>query len=270
MLIFTTIGLLEIYSGIISGSVGLISDGGHTLSDAVVSAIVWMGLRVIGRAPDGKIHFDSYKAENFTTIISAFVMVVVGIFILLRSVAAFLEPIEITNPTIPLVVSGLASITFWTLGFYKLRVSKVEDTTSVKLDAYNTMKSGLSSLLAFVGILLSSFFLQTDALAGIAISAFIFLVAYLSVRESAMVLVDACECPSTTATITSAIGSIEGIKEVRAIHLRPSGGQVRGELKIRVGGKKTVKEANSLVEKTKTAVNDIVPDLVGLTVEVEA
>ena len=56
--LFMAIGIIEVLSGSFSGSVGLVSDGVHTLSDGLVSGIVWIGLRFARRGPDGKFPSD--------------------------------------------------------------------------------------------------------------------------------------------------------------------------------------------------------------------
>ena len=270
VVIFVVIGLAELFSGFISGSVALVADGAHTLSDALISTIVWLGLKVSGHAPDGKFHYGYYRVETFSAIISAFVMIGVGIFILLRSYLAFLEPTEIQTPLLPLVISGVASISFWIMGFYKYRIAKQERTEALQLDAYNTLKSGLSSLFAFVGVFLSSFFVQTDALAGIGISFFIFVVAYSSVRGSALVLMDACECNDLIEAITKTSERIEGVKRVLAVRLRHSGPYILGDLRIQVDGGITIKESGRIIKMIRSTLKDIILNIGHLTVEIES
>jgi cation diffusion facilitator family transporter len=270
VVIFVVIGLAELYSGFISGSVALLADGTHTLSDALISSIVWLGLKVSGRAPDGRFHYGYYRVETLAAIISAFVMIGVGIFILLRSYLAFLDPTEIQTPFVPLVIAGLASISFWTMGIYKYKIAKQEKTGALQLDAYNTMKSGLSSLFAFIGVFLSSSFVQTDALAGIGISFFIFVVAYTSVRGSALVLLDACECTDLIETIKITSERIKGVKRVLSVRLRHSGPYILGDLHIQVDGELTIKESDRIIRMIRSAVKELILNLGRLTVEVES
>ncbi len=269
VVVFIIIGVAEVFSGIFSGSAALFADGAHTLSDALISTIVWVGLKFSGRAPDGKFHYGYYKVETFSSIIAAFVMIIVGIAILIRSYLEFLNPVEIKTPAVPLVIAAVASVSLWAMGFYKLRIAKEEGTGALQLDAYNTLKSGLSSLLAFAGIFLSTYFIQTDALAGIGISFFIFIVAYTSIRSSALVLMDACDCTDVIETIRSTARRVEGVKNLHSVMLRHSGHYLLGEIHIQVDGAMTVQETNRIVKKVKSSIKDIIPNLGHLTVEVE-
>ena len=268
--LFMAIGIIEVLSGSFSGSVGLVSDGVHTLCDGLVSGIVWIGLRFARRGPDGKFHFGYYKVENLAALISAFAVAGIGVLILIRSYTAFFDPHLIEQSTLPLVVAGIASIIFWTLGLYKRKIAKLEKSKALLLDAYNTLKSGLSSLLAFIGVLLSSFFVQLDALAGIAISFFIFVVVFTSIRESAMVLVDACNCDITVDEIKKTVSAVVGVTKVKEAKLRPFGPNLLGQISVQVDGSISVQESDSIIKKVKKSVRNLVPAVSGITVEVES
>lgn len=268
--LFLAIGIIEILSGSFSGSVGLVSDGVHTLSDGLVSGIVWIGLRFARRGPDGKFHFGYYKVENLAALIAAFAMAAIGVLILIRSYNAFFEPHLIEQSTLPLVVAGIASIIFWVLGLYKRKIAKAEKSKSLLLDAYNTLKSGLSSLLAFLGVLFTSFFVQMDALAGIAISFFIFVVVVTSIRESAMVLVDACNCDITVDEIKKTVLAVDGVVKVREARLRPFGPNLLGQISVQVDGSISIQESDSIIKKVKKSVRNLIPAVSGITVEVES
>ena len=268
--LFMVIGIVEVLSGSFSGSVALVSDGVHTLSDGLVSGIVWIGLRFARRGPDGKFHFGYYKVENLAALVAAFAMAAIGVLILVRSYTAFFDPQPIEQSTLPLVVAAIASISFWILGLYKRKIAKAEKSKSLLLDAYNTLKSGLSSLMAFFAVLLSSFFVQIDALAGIAISFFIFVVVVTSIRESAMVLVDACNCDITVDEIKKTVSAVDGVKEVREARLRPYGPNLLGQISVQVDGSLSVRDSDSIVKKVKKSVRDLIPAVSGITVEVES
>ncbi|MCJ7759610.1 cation transporter, partial [Candidatus Bathyarchaeota archaeon] len=54
--ILVLVGIVEVSVGVFSSSLALIADGVQSFGDAVVSLIVWIGLRLSGKAPDGKFH----------------------------------------------------------------------------------------------------------------------------------------------------------------------------------------------------------------------
>jgi divalent metal cation (Fe/Co/Zn/Cd) transporter len=73
-----SIGIVELLIGQISGSVVATADGIDSLSDAMISFIVFMGLVIADRPADKKFHFGYYKVESFAALIAAIGMIVIG------------------------------------------------------------------------------------------------------------------------------------------------------------------------------------------------
>ena len=60
-----SIGIAELIVGYMSGSVVATADGIDSVSDAMISFIVLLGLRFAQRPPDKKFHFGYHKVETF-------------------------------------------------------------------------------------------------------------------------------------------------------------------------------------------------------------
>ena len=73
------IGIVEIITGILSGSVVATADGLDSISDAAISFIVLLGLRIAHRPADKKFHFGYHKVESFTALIASIGMIVIGL-----------------------------------------------------------------------------------------------------------------------------------------------------------------------------------------------
>ncbi|MGB7956283.1 MAG: cation transporter, partial [Candidatus Nitrosopolaris sp.] len=104
------IGIVELLIGQISGSVVATADGLDSLSDAMISFIVFMGLVIAGRPADKKFHFGYYKVESFAALIAAIGMIVVGSIILYQSSASLLlqHKHEIHQPILTMIVLAAA------------------------------------------------------------------------------------------------------------------------------------------------------------------
>ena len=66
------IGIVEIIMGQVSGSVVATADGIDSLSDAMISFIVLIGLRIAHRPADRKFPFGYHKVESFAALIAAY------------------------------------------------------------------------------------------------------------------------------------------------------------------------------------------------------
>ena len=241
-------GFAEVFMGIFTLSVALIADGIQSFADAVVSLIVWIGLRISRRAPDGKFHFGYYRVETFSSIIAAFFMATLGGIVLYESYLEFLNPTEIANAELALIVALLATAVSSGLLFYKTRAAKRYASLALKTDASNSIKDVLTSITAFIGIALSRYFniVQADAIAGIVISFFVFTMVYAIIKEASLVLMDACQCPEILTDIENIARSIKHVKQVHSLRMRKLGPYLIGDIHVVVDADLTVRDSGKI------------------------
>jgi len=269
--ILVAVGIFEAIVGLLSGSVGLAADGAHSFADAAVSLIVWLGIRLSRKAPDGKFHFGYYRVETFSSIIAALFMVSLGIIILYESYQILLFAREIINAELAMVTALIATTIALSLAFYKLREAKKIDSLALRTDALNSVKDVLTSVTAFFGIAFSYYFriIQTDSIAGIIIALFIFTVSYVTIKEASLVLMDACSCPEIVADIENIAKSIQHVKRVQNIRLRKLGPYVVGDMHVEVDGNMTVNEADRLTTEIEEKIKQEFDEVVEFKVRIE-
>ena len=100
------VGSAEVFVGMsYSESIAIIADGIESFAGAIVFLIVWIGLRISVRAPDGKFHFGYYRFETLGSLIAAFFMASFGGFLVYESYLLWLEPRRVTNIETALIVT---------------------------------------------------------------------------------------------------------------------------------------------------------------------
>ena len=258
------VGITEVFMGIFTLSVALIADGIQSFADAGVSLIVWIGLRISKRAPDGKFHFGYYRVETFSSIIAALFMATLGVVVLYESYQEFIKPTVIANAELALVVAFLAAAVSLVLLIYKRRAAKKYNSLALKTDANNSIKDVLTSITAFIGIALSRYFniIQTDAVAGIIISLFVFTMVYAIMKEASLVLMDACQCPEILADIENIARSVKQVKQVHSLRMRKIGPYLIGDLHVVVDADLTVRDSGKIAyeieERVKKEFNEVI------------
>ena len=168
-----------------------------------VSLIVWIGLRISRKKPDKRFHFGYHRVETLSSIVAALFMATIGGITLYESYRELLSPTAVANPELALVVALAATLVSSLLLIYKRKAANRYGSLALKTDASNSIKDVLTSITAFVGIALSSYFNipQTDAIAGIIISLFVFTMVYPILKEASLVLLDSFHSPETIAAI---------------------------------------------------------------------
>ncbi len=266
------LGIFQIILGeSISHSVSLIGNGFDCIGDGFVSGIVWVGLRFFRKPADQRFHFGYYKLENLASIAATIVMFLLAGYIILRSYNQLINPEEVQLPFIGAIVAFIAGLIAIGLGVYKIIKSKTSHMSSVKLDAFNTIKDGTTSFLTVVALLLSSFgYTIADSIIGFVIAGLIVTIGFAAIKEAGYMLVDACDgdCLMYSVLIKTYAERVKGVRSAQVVRLRRTGPVIQGELEIMVPGEMTVSELNQIQSEIIKISTDKISELERLTITV--
>jgi len=207
--------------------------------------------------------------ENLASGIAAFVMIGLAIYIVFRSYNQLINPQPINTPIIGAVVAFISAMIAIILGTYKYIRGKKSKMSSVKLEAFNTIKDGTASGLAVVAlILVSNGFLIADAIVGFIIAGIIVTIGFAAIKESSYVLIDACDkvCIDRSYMIKKIAEEVENVESAHLIRLRKSGPIYQGELEIKVSSDLTIKDFNEIKNKVINKVQSVFPEVERLTI----
>jgi len=262
-----SIGIVELLIGQISGSVVATADGIDSLSDTMISFIVFMGLVIAGRPADKKFHFGYYKVESFAALIAAIGMIVMGSIILYQSSSSLLlqHRHEIHQPILTMIVLAAASVISLYRAIQMRNIANRHNLLSLRTDAKNSIKDGSASVIAFLSLLLATQFgfSQMDSIGGIIIAGYIFSVAYVSLKQSSLILVDSWQNPNVTdmlrQTIEDKFKKKDQVK-VRSILLRPAGMMlVFAAIDIEVDGNKRLADVELMTSEIEMTIRSKIP-----------
>ena len=259
------IGIVEIITGYLSGSVVATADGIDSVSDAMISFIVLLGLRIAHRPPDKKFHFGYHKVESFAALLAAIGMVVIGIIIFYNSYQSLLHPHEIKQPFLVMIVLAGASALSLHRAFQMRKIANKYNLLSLKTDARNSIKDGSASVIGFFSILVATQFgfVQMDAIGGMIIACYIFSVSYISLKRSSLILVDSWQNPELTDMIKKIISEqfSDEMLNVQNVLLRSSGMVDQAEIHIEFSGEEQLSDIDMLSLRIQMAIRSKIPSL---------
>jgi cation diffusion facilitator family transporter len=261
------LGIVEILFSIVTLSVALLADGIDSLGDAGVTFFVWTGLRFVRRRPSRRFQYGYYKVESFTAFVTGIVLIPVSAYIIYRSYRALLSPESLRLPILALLVLILAGLGSLYRAVQMNRVANKYNILSLKLDAKNSIKDTTSSFVAFASVLLSSIGVHyADAIGGMLVAVYILTVAYVTIRESSLVLLDEFHEPELSKEIESLIRSHEQVMGIRDLRLRHAGPFIVGSLEIEVDGNIALSRAHEVATRLETKVMSTIKGIRRLTV----
>ena len=257
-------GLAELLLAVVTGSVGLLGDAIHNLSDVSTSAVVFLGFRLSRRPATERYPYGLERAEDLAG---------VGIAVVIWASAAFAgyESIRklIAHGTTAHVGAGIAGAVIGIAGNlivarYKLVVGRRIGSATLVADARHSWLDALSSAGALAGLIAVAFGQPWgDPVAGLAITAVICHVGYQVTADVVHRLADGVD-PSVITTAESAAGSVPGVLHAHA-RARWAGRTLRVEIEGWVDPELPAREADAIGRQVADAIAQQLPEAGSLT-----
>src|SRR5665647_577003 len=104
-----SITAVEIIGGILSGSLALLSDAIHNLSDTIAIALSYFANKIAGKPKDAKRTYGYKRAEILAAFINASVLIALSLLLIIEAIKRFNSPEEI-NGTLMIVVASIGLV----------------------------------------------------------------------------------------------------------------------------------------------------------------
>ncbi|HEX6448166.1 MAG TPA: cation diffusion facilitator family transporter [Trebonia sp.] len=238
-------GLAELLLALLTGSVGLLGDAIHNLSDVSTSAVVFLGFRLSRRPPTEKYPYGLERAEDLAG---------VGIAVVIWASAAFAgyESIRklVEHGHTSFVGAGIAGAVLGIVGNqavarYKMVVGKRIGSATLIADARHSWLDALSSAGALAGLVAVALGQSWgDPVAGLAVTIFICHVGYEVTADVMHRLADGVD-PDVITRAEAAAGSVSGVIHAHA-RARWTGRTLRVEIEGWVDPDLTARDADAL------------------------
>jgi cation diffusion facilitator family transporter len=150
----TTLIILKVFAGVLSGSVSIISEAIHSGMDLLASIIAFFAVRMSSQPADKMHPYGHGKIENISGVIEGLLIFAAAILIIKEAIYKIQNPTEIGQLGIAIVVmiiSALANV-FVSRQLYK--VAKEEDSVALEADALHLKTDVYTSLGVGFGLLL--------------------------------------------------------------------------------------------------------------------
>jgi len=100
--------LVEVAGGLIAGSLALLADAAHMLTDAASLALAWAAFRISRRPHDRKRSFGYYRFEVIAAFINGLALLALVVWIVWEAIARLADPVPVMGlPMLAVAVVGL-------------------------------------------------------------------------------------------------------------------------------------------------------------------
>jgi len=175
---------LKYWAGILSGSLALIADAWHTLSDSASSVIVIGSVKLSSRKADDRHPFGHGRYQQIASLFIAFLLGIIAWEFLSGSVVKFRQHESTTFGTLAIVVTALSVLVKEGMAQYAYWAYRKTGMETLRADGWHHRSDALSSAVVLVGILFGNRFWWIDPVLGFLISLMLFYAVFEIVRNS--------------------------------------------------------------------------------------
>jgi cobalt-zinc-cadmium efflux system protein len=214
------VGLLvaEVAVGILAGSLALLADAGHMLTDAAALAVALVAAAVAQRPPGGSWTFGFRRVEILAALANGITLALVGIWIVFAAVRRLISPTDVHGG---LVVALAGAGILVNLAAAALLAGPSRKSLNVR----GAFLHVATDVAAFAGtavagaLILVTGWDRFDPLASLAVAVLIFWSSAVLLRESSRILLDVSPGEMPPENVAEAMLAVADVVEVHDLHV---------------------------------------------------
>ena len=257
-------GLIELFIAVLSGSVALLGDALHNLSDVSTSALVFVGFRASRRAATERYPYGYERAEDLAGIGVALVIWASAVVAGVESVVKLVRHGATYHVGWGIAAAAVGIIGNQLVARYKLAVGRRIQSATMVADAKHSWLDAMSSagaMLGLIGVALG--WRWADAVAGIVVTGFICHVGWRVSADIAHRLLDGVD-PTLVSTAEAVAARTPGISHAHA-RARWTGRTLRVEVEGFLPRDTTLAEADRIGRAVAAALTPQIPEMRSFT-----
>ena len=210
--------VVEAVGGLLTGSLALVADAAHMLTDAGGLAMALIAIHFAERPPTRQKTFGYVRLEILSALLNAVVLLLLTIFILYEAVGRLIDPPPVmAGPMLAVALVGLGV----NLASMKLLAAGSSESLNVKGAYFEVMSDMLGSLGVIVAALVVMFtgWRLADPIIGAGIGLFIVPRTWGLLRQAVHILMEGTPPEIDVGLLEASIREIPGVRAVHDLHV---------------------------------------------------
>lgn len=268
MLAAAAMTILKLAAGLVSGSLGVLSDAAHSALDLAGAALTFFSVRVSDKPADEDHPYGHGKIENISSLAEAGLMVVSCAWIIWEALSRIVNrSVQLHHSLWPvLVLLSSIAVDYWRSR--QLRsVARRTGSPALAMDAFHFASDIWSTLAVLAGLAISWLGLRfdirwlryADPAAAIVVSVMILRITLSLTRETIGVLMDQISADVRRRVITE-VEQIPGVLAVEQVRIRRAGAAHFADLTLALPRHFTFEHTGEMVRAATEAVHRTLPE----------
>ena len=262
--------VVKIVIGLLSGSLALLADGLHSLSDITTDAVVLLGFHLSSKKPDQCHPYGHGRAETFSAGLVALILIGAGGAMIYYAAIAIAKN-EITSPRLGVLIAAIFSIAAkeW---LYRVTQKAAIQSHSPALyaNAWHHRSDAFSSIAVVIGFIsLELGFGHGDQIAAVAVGLMITFVGVHIIGDCLRELTESAIDTEIIEHIKQIINSDSSIRQWHKLRTRMVGREVFLDLHILVNPELNIAAAHEISESLENTLDQEISHPVNITIHIE-
>ncbi len=244
---------MKLIVGVSVGSVSMIADAWHTLSDTLTSLIVILGFWFSSQPEDKEHPFGHGRAEPIAGIIIGVLMGLVGFRFISESVVNLRGHAAAVFDSRSIIVFAVSVLLKEAMAQFAIRAGKKVNSSSLIADGWHHRSDAIASAIIVVGAFFSHKIWWIDSVLGIIVSLFILFFTYEVIRHAANQLLGEAASDSEIKELNSLL-SETGATNIHHVHIHRYGDHVEMTLHVELPKDTLLEDAHATGTKIEALI----------------
>jgi cobalt-zinc-cadmium efflux system protein len=218
LLLLTGYTVVEVIGGLLTGSLALLADAGHMLSDVMSIGLALFAIWLAQRPPTFARSFGYQRAEILVALLNGATLVAIAIWIFVEAYQRFSDPPDVLGgwmlavAAVGLLVNVLAAVILW---------RRQSDSLNMRAALRHVFADMLGSVgvIAAALIILATGWVYADPLIGVLIGALVLGSSWTILRESVDILLESTPAGIDAREVARRMLAVEGVRDVHDLHI---------------------------------------------------
>jgi len=241
---------LKLWAGIVSGSIALVADAWHTLTDTISSILIIVGLKLASRPADKEHPFGHGRIEIIVSLVIGILLVLVGFHFIRGSIEKLRNTESADFGLIAIIITAVSLVVKEGLARYAIKIAKITGIESIKADGWHHRSDAFSSGIILIGLVFQKYIWWIDGVLGIFVAIVIFYSAYIILKNTVQLLLGQKPEEEQVEEIKRiAKGIYSGDLRLHHFHIHNYGFHNELTMHIVLPGEMELREANKITQK---------------------
>ena len=257
--------LLKLTVGVLTGSVGILSEAMHSATDLLAASIAYLSVRASDTPPDEDHPYGHGKIESVSGLAEALLIVAAAVVIVYEAVHKLRTPGEaVPYLALGLAVMLLSALATALLSRHLRRVARETDSLALEADARHLRTDIVTSLGVALGLGLARVTGRAwlDPATALLVSLLILHTGYKLGQDAMQPLLDARLPVEEEARIQEVLETYEGVLSYHKLRTRKAGSQRHIDVHVQIDDLSTLLEAHALTEELEDRIRAVLAGVV--------